>query len=54
VNVTRAVRTAVGRICQAHPCFGEHLGRHVKTRTFCSYQPGDAADVAWTVDAVSP
>jgi hypothetical protein len=54
VNVTRAVRTAISRIGQAHPCLGEHLDRHVKTGTFCSYQPGTDAGVAWAVGAASP
>jgi hypothetical protein len=50
LNVTRAVRAAIARIEQAHPQLGEHLGRHVRTGMFCSYQPGADASVAWTVE----
>lgn len=50
LNVTRAVRAAIGRIRQAHPQLGEHLDRNVRTGTFCSYQPGPDCGVAWTVE----
>jgi tetratricopeptide (TPR) repeat protein len=50
LNVTRAVRSAISRIREAHPPLGEELGRHVRTGMFCSYQPGPGAGSAWTVD----
>jgi tetratricopeptide (TPR) repeat protein len=50
LNVTRAVRSAIGRIREAHPPLGEDLGRQVRTGMFCSYQPEPGAVSAWTVD----
>jgi tetratricopeptide (TPR) repeat protein len=54
LNVTRAVRAAIARIEQAHPPLGEHLGRHVRTGTFCSYQPGAESGVAWGAGSDRP
>jgi len=47
LNVTRALRSAIARIGEAHPRLGAHLDRTVRTGTFCSYQPASYAEVAW-------
>ena len=38
VAVTRALRTAIGRISEHHSALGEHLDRAVRTGTYCSYR----------------
>jgi len=45
VNVTRALRRALGKIEAADPVVGYHLRTAVKTGTFCVYEPppGDVA-----------
>jgi len=48
VNVTRAIRTALTRIGDAHPELGRHLARTVRTGTYCSYQPDPRAPIDWT------
>jgi tetratricopeptide (TPR) repeat protein len=45
-GVTRAVRQGIARLGEHHPELGEHLGRTVRTGTYCAYVPGDP--VAWT------
>jgi hypothetical protein len=49
VNVTKAVRTAIGRITEHSAALGQHLDRTVRTGTFCSYQPDPRAQVGWRV-----
>ncbi|HEX6311915.1 MAG TPA: transcriptional regulator, partial [Acidimicrobiia bacterium] len=43
VGVTRAVRRAIARIAEHHPQLGEHLGRTVRTGTYCAYDPDPRA-----------
>jgi tetratricopeptide (TPR) repeat protein len=45
--VTRAVRQAIARIGDHHPRLGEHLGRTVRTGTYCAYLPDPHAPVGW-------
>jgi len=47
VGVTRAVRQAMGRIDEHHPPLGEHLGRTIRTGTYCAYSPDPRAPVGW-------
>ena len=47
VNVTRAIKTALKRITEAHPAAGDHLIRTVKTGNFCSYNPDPLARIIW-------
>jgi tetratricopeptide (TPR) repeat protein len=47
VGVTRAVRQAIARIGEHHPQLGEHLGRTVRTGTYCSYLPDPRASAGW-------
>lgn len=37
--VTQRIKAAVRRIAQHHPSLGAHLQQHLKTGTFCSYDP---------------
>jgi predicted ATPase len=45
--VTHRIRSAVGRIAEAHPALGQHLRLSVHTGTYCCYQPDRA--VEWVV-----
>lgn len=47
VNVTRAIRTAIGRVAEHSAELGQHLDTTVRTGTFCSYAPDPWAPVAW-------
>ena len=47
LNVTRAIRTAMAKIADAHPALGEHLEATVRTGTYCSYTPDRRAPVRW-------
>ena len=38
-TVTARIRSAVGKIEEAHPALGRHLRNSVRTGTFCSYRP---------------
>lgn len=49
VNVTKAVRTAIGRIRPHSEALAQHLDRTIHTGTFCSYQPDPRAQVGWRV-----
>ena len=46
-GVTRAIRQAMARLAEHHPGFGEHLGRTVRTGTYCVYAPDPRAATAW-------
>jgi tetratricopeptide (TPR) repeat protein len=46
-GVTRAVRQAMGRIAEHHPGLGEHLGRTIRTGTYCAYAPDPRAPAGW-------
>jgi tetratricopeptide (TPR) repeat protein len=48
LNVTRAIRVALGRIAENHPGLGDHLARTVRTGTFCCYAPDPRATIVWT------
>jgi hypothetical protein len=48
VNVTRALRTAVGRLGEYDAALGRHLEAGLSTGTFCVYRP-EPGLVAWTV-----
>lgn len=47
LNVTRAIRVALARIADNHAGLGEHLGRTVRTGTFCSYAPDPRLPILW-------
>jgi tetratricopeptide (TPR) repeat protein len=46
-GVTRAVRQAITRIAEHHPQLGEHLGRTIRTGTYCAYFPDPRAPAGW-------
>jgi hypothetical protein len=37
--VTWRIRSALGKVEEAHPALGRHLRNSVRTGTFCSYRP---------------
>jgi len=45
--VTRAVRKAIARIAEHHAQLGEHLGRTIRTGTYCAYVPDPRAPANW-------
>ena len=47
VGVTRAVRQAMTRISGQHAELGEHLGRTIRTGTYCSYLPDPRVPADW-------
>ena len=46
-SVTRAIRQAIVRIGEHQPQLGEHLGRTIRTGTYCAYMPDPRAPAAW-------
>ncbi len=46
-SVTRTLRYALGRLSQFHPELGEHLNQHIRTGTYCSYQPDALHPLTW-------
>jgi hypothetical protein len=50
LNVTRAVRAALGKLSEALPDAGAALDRHVRTGTYCVYQPA-AGEIGWIVQS---
>ena len=46
-GVTRAIRQAIARIGEHHPQLGEHLGRTIRTGTYCAYFPDPRAPAEW-------
>jgi tetratricopeptide (TPR) repeat protein len=49
VSVTRAIRTAMGRITEHHATLGEHLDRTIRTGTYCAYMPDPIAVPRWRI-----
>lgn len=49
LNVTRALRAAIGKLSEALPGAGEALDRRVRTGTYCAYEPDD--EVRWIVQS---
>lgn len=47
VNVTRSIARAVEKIAENHPGLAQHLGRCLRTGTFCTYVPDAAAAGGW-------
>ncbi|HEX6872595.1 MAG TPA: hypothetical protein VF163_15975 [Micromonosporaceae bacterium] len=48
-GVTRAVRHAIARIDEHHPQLGEHLGRTIRTGTYCAYGPDPRVPTQWAL-----
>jgi hypothetical protein len=47
ISVTRAIRSALGRISNQHPALGRHLQATIRTGTFCSYMPDPRLSIEW-------
>jgi hypothetical protein len=45
--VTRAIRQAMARVSEHHPRLGEHLGRAIRTGTYCAYLPDIRVSTHW-------
>ncbi len=48
-STTRAIKTAVDRIEEAHPKLGEHLRTTVRTGIYSAYRPDPRAPIRWRV-----
>jgi tetratricopeptide (TPR) repeat protein len=46
-GVTRAIRQAIARIGAHHASLGEHLGRTIRTGTYCAYSPDPRLPARW-------
>jgi hypothetical protein len=51
LNVTRALRSALGKLTEALPDAGSVLDRRVRTGAFCAYQPHPDDEVTWSVQS---
>ena len=51
LNVTRAVRAAIGKVTEALPDAGAVLDRRVRTGLFCAYEPHPDDEVLWSVQS---
>jgi hypothetical protein len=49
LNVTRAVRAAIGKIADALPVAGAVLDRRIRTGIYCAYEPAADDPLRWTV-----
>jgi hypothetical protein len=47
VNVTRAIKSSLGRIAAHSAALGRHLEITVRTGTYCSYEPDPRVPVTW-------
>lgn len=45
--VTRSVRYALARLAEHHPTAAAHLEQHVRTGTYCCYEPDSLAPIEW-------
>jgi tetratricopeptide (TPR) repeat protein len=50
LNVTRALRSAIAKLCGALPGAGDVLDRRVRTGTYCIYEPA-AGEIPWIVQS---
>ena len=46
-SVTRAIRQAMTRLHEHHPGLAEHLGRAIRTGTYCAYLPDPRVPAVW-------
>ncbi len=46
-SVTRAIKSAMERVGEAHPLLGEHLRSTVRTGVFSAYVPDPRAPIIW-------
>lgn len=48
-SVTRSLRYALARLTEQDRTVGEHLGRTVRTGSYCAYLPDPVTPITWTV-----
>jgi tetratricopeptide (TPR) repeat protein len=51
LNVTRALRAAIGKVTEALPDAGAVLDRRVRTGLFCAYEPHADDEILWSVQS---
>jgi hypothetical protein len=51
LNVTRALRSALGKVGDALPQAGPVLDRRVRTGLYCAYEPAEDDEVLWIVQS---
>ncbi|HSL74159.1 MAG TPA: hypothetical protein VK853_06815 [Ilumatobacteraceae bacterium] len=49
VSVTRSIRYSLARLAESAPAVAAHLQQHVRTGTFCQYEPDSLHRVVWAV-----
>jgi tetratricopeptide (TPR) repeat protein len=49
VSVTRSIRYSLDRLAEQSPAVAAHLRQHVRTGTYCAYEPDPLHDVRWDV-----
>ncbi|HUC32523.1 MAG TPA: hypothetical protein VMS14_03920 [Ilumatobacteraceae bacterium] len=49
-SVTRSIRYALDQVARQHTVLGAHLGRSVRTGTYCAYEPDPSSPVDWRVE----
>src|SRR5205085_1496271 len=49
VNVTRAIRSAIGRIAEQEPELGHLLQGAIRTGSYCVYEPDPGVPLRWAV-----
>jgi tetratricopeptide (TPR) repeat protein len=49
VSVTRAIRSALGRIREHSSALGDHLESTIRTGTYCSYTPDPRSPIDWHI-----
>lgn len=51
LNVTRALRSAINKLREAHPHLGAELDQAVQTGMYCCYRPADGDRTRWIVQS---
>ena len=52
-SVTRAIKSALGRIADYHPALAQILRCQIKTGTYCSYRPDPSRTIRWSLGATT-
>jgi hypothetical protein len=47
LTVTKAIKAALGKICEQHPALGQHLSATIRRGYFCSYTPDPRYPIHW-------
>jgi non-specific serine/threonine protein kinase len=54
VNITRAVKSVLGRVRADSPLLGAHLDATIRTGVFCSYSPDPRVPIPWDIQNNHP